>query len=226
MLLLCVALVACRAPAGSAPAASGSAATSPSATGGLVSSTPSPSPSPLVGLPEPGRPYVAADVRDAMAASNRPGGVPAELQTDAIAGAVAGELWTFDGDPWEAMVAGGSCGPDHCTLEISGSVAGAAAEDHYLLEVTPADASVRVTGSELRALPQALIDELDQLARDLWPTAPLPGPLASARWLAPPDADRFVLSYRSGGEEGSPATDAVLDVRAGTVELYEPGTGP
>ena len=221
--LLVLLVAACRGPGTSV--APGSTTQEPSGSVAPITQPPTASPSPLVSLPTPGRPYDASAVLDAMAASTRPGGVPAVLQTDAIAAAVAEQLWTFDGSAWEQMAAGGSCGSDRCTLEISGSAPDAAGEDHYILDVVPADGSVTVSATELRALPQPLVDELDQLARDRWPDAPLPGPLASVRWQPPPDANLFVLSYRSGGEEGSPAVDAVLDIATGSLELREPGSG-
>ena len=35
--------------------------------------------------------------------------------------------------------------------------------------------------------------------------------LSSLAWLPPPGADRFAMSYRSGGEEGSCGVDLVID---------------
>jgi hypothetical protein len=199
----------------------GSAAASASATVESVE----PSATPVAWLPTPGRPYDAAGVLSAMRLSPRPGGVPDQLERDDIAAAVAEQLWTGDGEPWNRMVAGGSCGTQTCTLEISGSVLGTDGEDLYLFSVEPAAGSVTLTSAELRAIPPAVVAQLDQFARARWPDAPIPGPLASARWLPPPDEGVFVLSYRSGGEEGSPAVDARVDVPNGTVRVSEPAHG-
>ncbi|HEX7197446.1 MAG TPA: hypothetical protein VF364_11515, partial [Candidatus Limnocylindria bacterium] len=51
-------------------------------------------------LPEAGRPFDAEAILAAMRDSRRPGGVPDEMQTDAIAAAVADAIWTIDGEPW------------------------------------------------------------------------------------------------------------------------------
>jgi len=37
-------------------------------------------------------------------------------------------------------------------------------------------------------------------------------PLTNVRWLPPPDETQFVISYRSGGEEGSCSADITVDV--------------
>lgn len=205
-------------PAGSD---SPSAPSPPAATASVAA--PAPSPTPPIALPEPGRPFDAADVLEAMTESRRPGGVPDQLEREPIVSAVAAELWTLDGLPWPQVSAGGSCGTELCTLEVAGSPAGALGEDLYIFEVEAASGRVRVVAAELRGLPPTLADELDAYARARWPDAPLPGPLTSARWLPPPDAGAFVLSYRAGGEEGSPAVDATIDLRSGEVELREPG---
>jgi hypothetical protein len=221
---LLLALVACQA----APTASTSGASlpeptaSPSPAQSQAGSTASPVPTPFVTL-APGRPYDGADVLEAMRSSRRPGGVPDELEREPIVSAVAHELWTIDGRPWSEMVAGGSCGPHLCTLEIGGTRDAAQGEDLYIFEVDPGAGRVTVQSSDLRGMEPALVSRLDLFARAHWPEAPLPGPLASARWLPPPRASVFVLSYRSGGEEGSPAVDAVVDVTLTTVELQPPG---
>lgn len=176
-----------------------------------------------IALPSPDRPYDAGDVLAAMRDSRRPGGVADELETEPIAAAVAAELWTFDGSPWPAIVAGGSCGPETCTLEIAGTPEGAAGEDLYIFEIRPAASSLEGAFAELRGLPAALLTDLDAYAIARWPDAPMPGPLASGRWLPPPEFGRFVLSYRSGGEEGSPAVNAAVDLEAETVDLRVPG---
>jgi hypothetical protein len=48
--------------------------------------------------------------------------------------------------------------------------------------------------------------------------------LVGARWLPPPEAGQYWLSYRSGGEEGSPGLDVLLDAVHGVViESRQPG---
>ena len=39
----------------------------------------------------------------------------------------------------------------------------------------------------------------------------------SARWLPPPDQGRFWLAYRTGGEEGAPGLDLLLDTTTGAI---------
>jgi hypothetical protein len=165
----------------------------------------------------PGNPYDTDAILEAMANSRRPGGVPAALQTDQIAAAIASRVLTFDGEPWATMAIGGSCGPSTCTLEVGGSPPGAAGEDLYVWSVTPASGEVELVEASLSGLDPELLGRLDGLARRA-AGSELDGlVLAGARWQLPPDASLFVLSYRSGGEEGAPAREVVLDVTTGTI---------
>lgn len=170
------------------------------------------------GLAVPGQPFAAADILAAMRDSRRPGGVPDELETDAIASAAAELLWTFDGTPWASITAGGSCGTDTCTLELAGAPDGAAGEDVWILDVQPLTGTVTIVSADLHGLPTEALEALDRAARDA-AGGDLPDDLllAGAQWLPPPDPG-FVLAYRSGDEEGSCAADVVLDVTATTVE--------
>ena len=155
-------------------------------------------------LPEPGQPFDAEAILSAMRDSRRPGGVPDELETDAIASSIAEAIWTIDGEPWSTMSAGGSCGPQTCTLEIAGADDDVQGEDLWVFEVTPASAAVEVVTAELRSLPLDLVDRLDGLTRSLFPWVDRDGlGLTSVRWLPPPDETQFVLSYRFGDEERS-----------------------
>jgi hypothetical protein len=178
--------------------------------------SPSPSPTAAVAVPEPDRPWDGPTLLDEMAASTRPDGVPAALQTRPVADAIADEIWTVDGATWDTFAIGGFCGGATCTLEVAGTHLGRAGEDLWVLQVTPATAQVTVLSAEVRSLPPELIEELDVLARDV---ADLDGMiLGTARWLPPPaDDGRFELSYRSGGEEGSCRRDLVLDSLSGEV---------
>jgi hypothetical protein len=176
----------------------------PSATPSAIQSAqPSATPATLA-LPVPGRPYDASTVLAAMRDSRRPGGVPDALETDAVASALADAIWTLDGRPWATVAAGGSCGPETCTLEVSGAGAGAEADDLWVIDVEPGTSAVRVASAELRSLPAGLAADLDGLVRSLVDPAALDGLfVTSVRWIPPPAEGRFVLSYRSGGEEGS-----------------------
>lgn len=165
---------------------------------------------------EPGRPYDAAAILDAMRGSRRPGGVPDDVETDMTAGAIADAIWTIDGTPWATMAAGGSCGTTTCTVEIAGSHEGAAGEDLWVFEVTPSDSGVSVISAELGSVPEQLVNPLDAMVRRLVGTDAVENlAVASVRWMAPPQTGQFVLSYRSGGEERSCRADFTVDVRSG-----------
>ena len=167
-------------------------------------------------LPEPGRPLDGTTLLSAMRESRRPGGVPDELETDDVAAAAAAAIWTFDGEPWSSLSVSGSCGPRACTLEISGSSEGAQGDDLWVFEIAPGGATASLVSADVRSLPPDLIVSLDGLARSLLPADRLEGTnLASVRWLPPPDEDgSFVLSYRSGGEEGSCGVDVTMKASA------------
>jgi len=209
-----LALGACSTPSESTFTAAPSAATA--SPDGSSASSP---------VPDPGRPYDAQDVLAAMRESRRPGGVADELQTEAVAGQVAEQLWTWDGAPWTSVAVSGSCGSDACTLEIVGSVDDGAGADAYSFTVDRASGAVQLIASDLHGYPAGLDAQLDAIARRELPAASLEGmALLGARWLPPPQTGRYWLSYRSGGEEGSPGTDVLVDLAAGTVlETSEPG---
>jgi len=185
-------------------------------------SSPGPSPSPSeapLAIPEPGRPFDAATILEAMRASRRPGGVPDQLQTDAIAAELAQRIWTIDGEPWTTMSVGGSCGPVRCTLDVAGSRSGSPGEDLYAFEIIPAAGEVAPLSADLRSLPPDVAAILDRLAREAEAAIGRDGlALASARWLPPPDHETFELSYRSGNEEGFCELELSLNVESGAVE--------
>lgn len=175
-----------------------------------------PGPMPTVPLPEIGRPFDAADILDAMRTSRRPGGVPLQLQTQAVAEQVAGAIWTYEGQPWATMSAGGSCGPSICSLEIAGTRPDATAEDLWVFEIVGGE--VEVVAAELRALPAELVTSLDEVARSL--EAQIDEhelALTNARWLTPASDGRFRLSYRSGGEERSCRMEVTIEVIEGAL---------
>jgi len=167
---------------------------------------------------EPGRPYDAADVLTAMQESRRPGGVAEELQTEGVAAQVAQQLWTWDGTPWSEVAMGGSCGPDACTLEVTGSTDGGAGADTYTFAIAPATGDVQLAAADLHGYPADIEAQLDTIAREGVDASELEGlTLLGARWLPPPDTGQYWLSYRSGGEEGSPGMDVLVDLAGGTV---------
>ena len=194
-------LAACSLPAPDESPATSRETGGPSATGSGATS-----------LPEAGQPYSGTEILDAMRDSRRPGGVPDELETDAVASAIADAIWTFDGQPWSAMAIGASCGAASCTVEVVGTRDDASGEDLWTFEAVPDEEDVELIASDLTATPDDIVSELDRVARQLVPIGTLDDlALASTRWLAPPDNGAFVLAYRSGNEEGSCAVDIALD---------------
>lgn len=172
-----------------------------------------------IAFPDPGRPFDATAILAAMRDSRRPGGVPTELQTDAIAGAVAGAIWTVDGEPWTTMAIGGSCGSDTCTLEVAGGRPDTTGEDAWAFSVTPATDAVTVIDARLGSVPEGVAGRADAIARAS-EGALLDGLiLASASWLPPPDDGRIVLAYRTGDEEGSCRREVAVDTGNGTVSV-------
>lgn len=171
-----------------------------------------------ISLRPPGTPFDAQDILQAMRDSRRPGGVPSELQTERIAAAVADEIWTLQGDRWDAVSAGGSCDGGTCTLELAGSTEGDAGEDVWVLRVDPMTADVEVLSADLHAVPRATADAINRLARAADGGAALDDLLlTSVRWLPPPDDGAFALAYRSGDEEESCSVDVEIDVGSGAL---------
>lgn len=210
---MAVALVACSSPP--PPSSEPAASAAPSVVIG--------DPGNPISLRPPGKPFDAQDILEAMRDSRRPGGVAPELQTEAIAGAVADTIWTLQGERWDSIATSGACDPDACTLEVAGSAAGDAGEDVWLLSVDPATAEVEVVNADLHAIPGVTVDAVDLVARAADGGAALGDLLlTSVRWLPPPDDDAFALAYRSGDEEESCSIDVRLDV--GTGELTDVAT--
>lgn len=226
-----VVLAACGGPLPSPSMhASPSTAAPPSARAATAAATASPAASePAIAgieLPAAGRPWDAISLLDAMRTSTRPGGVPDVVESASWADALARSIWTVDGAAWDAAAIGGFCGPSSCTLDIAGSHDGRAGEDLWTLELDLASGAIRVLVADVRSLPGELVEALDRLARELAePTTLDAMTLANARWLPPPAPDgRFVLSYRSGGEEGSCAREITVDaVRPEVIEAHATG---
>ena len=158
-------------------------------------------------------------ILEAMRDSRRPGGVPDQLETDAIAAELAQRLWTIDGEPWTTTSIGASCGPVRCTLDVSGSRAGSLGDDAYAFEVIPAADEVAPISTDLRSLPPDAGAVLDGMARDAEARIARDGLiLTSVRWNPPPEHKTFQLSYRSGNEEGSCELELALNATAGATE--------
>jgi len=169
----------------------------------------------------PGLPYDAATLLAAMRDSRRPGGVPDPLETDAIAQALASQIWTWDGRPWSIIAVGGACAPRSCTLEIVGSREGAAGTDFYAFDVD-ADGTTTLVTADLHAYDAALDELLDRAARSATGDELAGFAYVGAGWLPPPDAGVYRLAYRTGGEEGAPGIDLLLHLASGRVVDREP----
>lgn len=176
-------------------------------------------------VPPPGHPWDAALLLDAMRSSTRPGGVPDEVETLGIAAAIAEAIWTVDGSAWDTSSIGGYCGPSTCTLDIAGTHADRAGEDLWTMEIDLVSGRIVPLVTDVRSISQELVDALDRLARDLVEPGTLDSmTLTTVRWLPPPAQDaQFVLSYRSGGEEGSCAREITVDAARGEVVGDEAG---
>lgn len=175
-------------------------------------------------LASPGTPYDATAILAAMRESRRPGGVPDQLETEELAAAIAELTWTWDGAAWESISVGAACGGTACSLDLAGTPTGGAGTDLYSFSIDPAVGSVELVSSDLHGHPASLEAELDAAARGALAEDRLDGlALVGARWLPPPDTDRYWLAYRSGGEEGAPLLDVLLDVSTGEVLEVSPG---
>ncbi len=181
-------------------------------------------PTPPIAAPGPGRPYDGDDLLAAMRASRRPGGVPDELETPAVAADLAAGLWTWNGDPYPVLVVSGACGPQRCTVEVSGTPMAAAGADLYVYGVDRATQRVTLDGTDLRGYPAALDPVIDRIVRDALDPALLDGlALAGAAWQLPPATGQLWAAYRSGGEEGSSGVDVLIDLAgAAVLETREP----
>lgn len=203
----------------------GTSAPSPSPSNSSVAQTPAnpPVPSAPIALPDPGRPYGADDLLEAMRDSRRPGRVPDELQDPAIAAELVERLWTFDGEPWDAIAAGGACDASACSLELSGGTDASGGEDVWVFAIDLTSGTVQVVDADLHAVPDDTAAALDRWARALDADGLLDGLLYTAvGWLPPPAEDRFRLAYRSGNEEESCSIDLELDAATGRITQVSP----
>jgi hypothetical protein len=210
--------------AGPGPSAASPSPISPAASSTAASTSEASTSPSLDPLPAPASPYSAAEILEAMRDSRRPGGVPDEIETDAVAAAVAAAVVTLGGEPWDALAIGGACGPEWCTLDVAGTRDGEDVADAWTLAVFRSGDEVEVVETDLHLLPDGVADRLDTLARGSEASAALDGLLlASVRWLPPPDEERFVLAYRAGDEEGSCERDVTLDESGSLVRVDSRG---
>ena len=75
-----------------------------------------------------------------------------------MAAAVADQLWTWDGQPWQTLSVGGACGAAECSLEVAGSTDGMAGADLYASVIDRATGEVTLELSDLHAYPATLGD--------------------------------------------------------------------
>ena len=205
--LLALTLAACAGPSPSATSSLGQAGTATAAASPEAAA---------------GQPYGAPTILAAMRDSTRPGGVPDELEIDPVAAAIAAQIWTWDGQPWQTLSVGGACGPSACDVEVAGSTDGMAGSDLYAFTIDRTTGEATLELSDLHAYPAALDEELDEMARAEAGDALADMAFVSARWLPPPDQGRFWLAYRTGGEEGAPGLDLLLESATGAiVERHE-----
>lgn len=215
ILALGMLLAACSNPA---PPASNDPSTSVEASSSVPASVIIGDPGSPISLRPPGRPFDTDDILGAMRDSRRPGGVAEELQTDAVAAAVADTIWTLQGDRWDTIAISGACDAAPCSLEVAGSAAGDAGDDVWVLSVDPATAEVTVVEADLHGVPPEIAAAVDTMARSAESGEALDGLLlTSVRWHAPPDEGTFALAYRSGDEEESCSMDVELDIETVTV---------
>ena len=92
----------------------------------------------------------------AMRDSTRPGGVPDELETDAVAAAVADQVWTWDGSPGRRSAWAAPAARPNAALEVAGSTDGMAGADLYTFTVDPATGEVTLELSDLHGYPATL----------------------------------------------------------------------
>jgi hypothetical protein len=181
--------------------------------------SPSPVPSapdpPRIVLPEPGRPYTAADLLAVLRAG--PGSEsPAALFQREVGDALAAAVWTFDGRPYQSLSAEASCGPSRCEISVQGvpDSSEEARIDHYIFDLDLKTLGLTRTYAGLGAFPADLRPRLDEIARAGLPIERLKGlSFRSAMWLPPPEFGRFELTYDEGGLEGSRALRVVVDAR-------------
>jgi hypothetical protein len=213
-MLLAVVLASCGQSLSSTPSTPGAGSSAGYPAGSSASVQPTGDP-----IAAAGRPYDADAVLEAMRGSRRPGGVPDQLETKAIAAAVSRQVWTWDGQPWLLLSVGGACGPGSCSLDVAGSRDDTLGADLYSFSVDPASGQVDLSTSDLHAFPSLLDKGLKQAAMAAAGDELAGLAYIGARWLPPPDAGRYWLAYRSGGEEGAPGLDLLLDLVSG--ELIE-----
>jgi len=169
--------------------------------------TPTLSPAGTVDPSGPGQPYGAADLQPYFA--NAPEGFPNVLKTQQVAEALAGRIWSFDGQPYRMAWLDGSCESGRCEVSFTGLPVFAPTpdtEDVFFVTLDQRSGIFSETHEpSLKGFPPNLVDRLDTLARSLDTKGTFSGlPLLGSEWVIPPPDDAFTLRYGRGNEEGDP----------------------
>ncbi|HEX5826387.1 MAG TPA: hypothetical protein VFY23_02620 [Candidatus Limnocylindrales bacterium] len=203
-LVVAGALAACS-PAASSPVDPGSSkkpSTSPPAASADPVATPVvPSASPAADVP--GRPYDGQALLALMRTQQQPALDPS-LVTDAVAAAMAEQVWTYDGTPYRQVMFEGSCESGACALGLTGlpSAAGDPSfADAYRWAVEPGASVLRTEGGwpSLSGYPHELDEALAEEARLLDAEGLLEGlQLSSVRWVPDLEDRVFELQFDDG----------------------------
>lgn len=154
-------------------------------------------------------------MRSILEASRRPDGIPGEAFAPDVLAALADTIWTFDGRPWQTADASGTCGSETCQLEVAGTRDGRAGDDLWVLQIDRGSGALAVTSAVLQSIPDDDVTAIDRLARDIITAGALDDAvLTGARWLPPPEAGHFILSYRSSEAAGGCGLEVVIDAIA------------
>jgi hypothetical protein len=154
-----------------------------------------------------GRPYTPEQITALLEdwITSHPVAIAPMLQAPAVVKAIANVLadtiYTYDGQPYQRVYFGGSCGepPTLCDLTMTGVppfTADPEVGDGYYWEVRPQIPLVTLTDAGLGGFPREIVDSLDTLARSLDTEGRIGDrTLQSAQWAFPPPDDAFLLSY-------------------------------
>ena len=165
-----------------------------------------------------GRPYSSDELAAAIQQSRD---IPPQLKTPArtraLAEALAGSIWTYDGNRYLELILTASCDEGanlRCDVGATGVPAFVSSRDrsdHYGWVAT----AIGVTasgGNGLAGYPSQLDSILDRLARSLDNGHQLQNlTLIRGEWAIRPGPDVYVLHYSDGGEEGGTRLLVTID---------------
>ena len=187
---------------------------------GSPSTSVAPSPSPAADLP--GRPYDGATLLALMRAQRQPA-LDASLVREDVANAMAQQVWTYDGMPYQATLFEAACEGPTCTVGLTGLPAFATDPtfaDTYRWVLDPGSAALQPEGAwpSLSGYPHELDAELAAEAQRLDTDGRLDGlQLSSARWVSDAGRRTFQLQFDDGLDPASGVsvllnrTDQVLE---------------